>query len=111
MRGLPKAATALLLVIQALGGGAVTLAHASERSTAPAAIEAQHDARCVVLHDAVRCAVCQHATTLVVTPRILSHVIADEVVLHGPVASPVVPGRATHNPAAAPRAPPADSRS
>ena len=52
---------ALLLVLQALGGGAVALAHADERSSAPAAFEAHHTASCPVVHDASRCALCQYA--------------------------------------------------
>jgi len=58
---------ALLLGLQALGGGAVALAHATERSSAPAAFEAHHTASCAVLHDAARCALCQYAG-LRVTP-------------------------------------------
>src|SRR3989442_1014702 len=52
---------ALLLTLQALGSGAVALAHATERTTAPAAFEAHHSASCPVLHDAARCALCQYA--------------------------------------------------
>jgi len=52
---------ALLLVLQALGPGAVSLAHATERTTAPAGWEARHTATCAVLHDAARCAVCHYA--------------------------------------------------
>jgi len=58
---------ALLLTLQALGGGAVALAHATERVSAPAAFEAHHTASCPVLHDAARCALCQYAG-LRVTP-------------------------------------------
>jgi hypothetical protein len=68
-RGLTQAVLALLLVIQALGGGVVTLAHARDVVTAPAAFESKHDARCLVLHDAVRCALCQYASALVVVQR------------------------------------------
>ena len=52
---------ALLLVFQGLAGGAVSLAHASERLTAPAHIEAQHSAACLALHDELRCALCHWA--------------------------------------------------
>jgi len=52
---------ALLLTLQALGSGAVALAHATEHTTAPAAFEAHHSASCPVLHDAARCALCQYA--------------------------------------------------
>lgn len=47
-----------LLVLRGLGGGAVVLAHAAEVPTAPAALEAPHHSDCVVVHDALRCAVC-----------------------------------------------------
>jgi len=59
---------ALLLVLQALAGGVVPLAHAGERETAPSAIEAHHDASCVVIHDALRCALCQYAGSLTTPP-------------------------------------------
>jgi hypothetical protein len=52
---------ALLLVLQGAGGGAVALAHADERSSAPAAFEAHHTASCPVVHDASRCALYQYA--------------------------------------------------
>jgi hypothetical protein len=51
----------LLLVLQGLAGGAVSLAHASERLTAPVHIEAQHSSACVALHDELRCALCHYA--------------------------------------------------
>jgi hypothetical protein len=66
MRRLKQAELALLLVIQALGGGAVTLAHARDVVSAPAAFESSHDARCPILHDALRCALCHYATAQVV---------------------------------------------
>ncbi|HYL21669.1 MAG TPA: hypothetical protein VEU74_07895 [Gemmatimonadales bacterium] len=51
----------LLLVLQGLAGGAVSLAHASERLTAPAHIEVQHGSACLALHDELRCALCHWA--------------------------------------------------
>jgi len=59
----------LLLAIQALGGGAITLAHARDVVVAPAGFEARHDARCAILHDELRCALCQYASARVVTQR------------------------------------------
>lgn len=50
-----------LLVLQGLAGGAVPLAHASERLSAPIHIEAQHASTCVALHDELRCALCHYA--------------------------------------------------
>jgi hypothetical protein len=35
----------LLLAVQALGGGAITLAHARDVTDAPPGVEAQHDGR------------------------------------------------------------------
>lgn len=61
---------ALLLVLQALAGGAVALAHAGEHTSAPVAIESHHDAHCLVLHDELRCALCQYAGCQVVTTTV-----------------------------------------
>jgi len=57
----------ILLAIQALGGGAITLAHARDVVVAPAGVEASHDARCAILHDELRCALCHYASSRVVT--------------------------------------------
>jgi hypothetical protein len=108
MRRLMKqAALAVLLIIQALGGGAVTLAHARDVVTAPAAFESAHDARCPVLHDALRCALCHYASAQVVVQRA---VVAPPA---RPTQTPVPPTRrvvvvpgAVHRTAPA-RAPPA----
>jgi hypothetical protein len=59
----------LLLAIQALGGGAITLAHARDAVVAPPRFEAQHDGRCAILHDELRCALCHYASARVVTPQ------------------------------------------
>src|SRR5438128_634712 len=56
---------AALLVIQGLAGGLVPLVHASERLSAPAHIEARHDAGCLALHDELRCALCHYANSRV----------------------------------------------
>lgn len=58
---LKRVPLALLLVVQALGGGAVTLAHARDVVAAPPGVEARHDARCAILHDEMRCALCHYA--------------------------------------------------
>jgi hypothetical protein len=57
----------ILLAIQALGGGAVSLAHARDAVVAPPGYEASHSARCAILHDELRCALCQYASAHVVT--------------------------------------------
>ena len=69
MRRLQRGTLTVLLAIQVLGGGAVTLAHARDIVTAPAAFESQHDARCPVLHDALRCALCHYASAQVVVQQ------------------------------------------
>lgn len=51
----------LLLLLQGLAGGAVSLAHASERLSAPIHIEAQHASACIALHDELRCTLCHYA--------------------------------------------------
>ncbi|HET9387136.1 MAG TPA: hypothetical protein VFO67_18515 [Gemmatimonadales bacterium] len=63
---------ALLLLIQALGGGAITLAHARDVVAAPPGLEARHDAQCAILHDEMRCALCHYAGTHMVTPQTLT---------------------------------------
>lgn len=72
---------AVLLVLQALAGGVVALAHAGERTSAPVAIEAHHDAHCLVLHDELRCALCQYAS---------AQVVAGTVAVQIPGSRPVV---------------------
>lgn len=60
---------AILLVIQALGGGAITLAHARETGVAPPGFEASHDGRCAILHDELRCALCHYASARIITQQ------------------------------------------
>jgi hypothetical protein len=64
----------LLLAIQALGGGAITLAHARDAVVAPPGFEASHDARCAILHDELRCALCHYASARVVTQQAFTFV-------------------------------------
>src|SRR3954470_19390090 len=59
----------ILLAIQALGGGAITLAHARDAVVAPPGFEARHDARCAILHDELRCALCHYASARVVVTQ------------------------------------------
>jgi hypothetical protein len=67
----PTPISALLLLVQVLAGGAVPLADAGEPETAPGAIEAHHDASCIVIHDEMRCALCQYANSLTTPPPAL----------------------------------------
>jgi hypothetical protein len=79
----------LLLVIQALGGGAVTLAHARDVVAAPPGVEASHDARCVILHDEMRCALCHYASARIVSPPVFTFATPSAPVRFTPV-QPVV---------------------
>jgi hypothetical protein len=63
---------AILLAIQALGGGAITLAHARDAVVAPPGFEASHNARCAILHDELRCALCHYASARVVTQPVFT---------------------------------------
>src|ERR1700752_335718 len=78
-----------LLVIQALGGGAITLAHARDIVAAPPGVEASHDARCAILHDEMRCALCHYASARVVSPPAFTIVAPAEIVRFTPI-EPVV---------------------
>src|SRR6266540_5154097 len=51
----------VLLLLQVVAGGAVTLADASEPLTVASHIEAPHEFGCPVVHDALRCALCHYA--------------------------------------------------
>jgi len=63
LHGWARGVAALLLTLQGLAGGAVALAHAADSQRGPVAVESGHSAQCVVLHDAARCAQCQHQAT------------------------------------------------
>lgn len=62
----------ILLALQAVGSGAVSLAHARDVVVAPPGIEARHSAGCRILHDELRCALCHYAGTRVVTQQTLT---------------------------------------
>ncbi len=66
---LRRIALTLLLAIQALGGGAISLAHARDAVVAPPGLEASHNARCAILHDELRCALCHYASARVITQQ------------------------------------------
>ena len=70
----------LLLAIQALGGGAISLAHARDVVVAPPGFEARHDARCGILHDELRCALCHFASARVVMQQAFTLVTPQAVV-------------------------------
>jgi hypothetical protein len=97
---------ALLLVLQGLAGSAVSLAHASERLSAPIHVEAQHATACIALHDELRCALCHYAGSQVQSqpPRTpLAAAAATDARLPGRSAAPAC--RSDHR-TAPPRGPP-----
>jgi hypothetical protein len=98
--------TAVLLALQVLAGVAVTLAHAGEMETAPASIEAHHDASCVVIHDAMRCALCLYFNSLNPPPPALRVGLrAPTPARTAPLAAVLGKGSPTYG-ASQPRAPP-----
>ena len=98
--------SALLLLLQLFAGGAVPLADAGEPETAPGAIEAHHDASCVVIHDALRCALCLYANSLTTPPPALRvSVRASAPARPAPLAATMGMGSPTYV-ASQPRAPP-----
>jgi len=96
----------LLLVLQGLAGGAVSLAHASERLTAPAHIEAQHGSACLALHDELRCALCQWAGAQAVSRPTSTAPLFQSSAVRRPTDPDAVPPRRPDARCAPPRAPP-----
>ena len=98
----------LLLVVQALGGGAITLAHARDIVSAPPGVEASHDARCAILHDELRCALCHYAGARSVTPQSFTLAASSETIRFSPVEPSVHLAAVTHliAPARGPPSPP-----
>lgn len=96
---------ALLFVLQAVGGGAVALAHASEPQTTPVSVETHHDASCVVIHDPIRCALCWYAGSVLTAPAAPAGPCAATVQQRVALPAVVVIGRPTFH-EALPRAPP-----
>jgi hypothetical protein len=96
-----------LLVLQGLLGGAVSLAHASDRLSAPVHIEAAHGAACIALHDELRCALCQYAGSKVTSPGLRTLVSETETSVPRPPTYDAPPPRRSDRRTAPPRAPPA----
>jgi hypothetical protein len=95
----------LLLVLQGLAGGAVTLAHAREPFTAPAHVEAQQSSSCIPLHDLLRCALC-HFAGAPLTPAVARHPAPVRLVERRPAAADPAPRTSPDHLTAPPRAPP-----
>ena len=97
----------LLLLFQALGGGVVALAHAADASAGPIALETAHTAHCPVLHDEVRCALCQYVGAHVTAPAATVAPATPAIVRWRPLPTTRLPLYAARIPSAPPRAPPA----
>jgi len=96
----------ILLALQTLGSGAITLAHARDVVVAPPGIEARHSQGCRILHDELRCALCHYAGTRVVTQQTLTVPVPARGVRVSFVA-PVFQARSVVHHTAPARAPPA----
>ena len=97
----------LLLLARGLGDGALALAHTWEAPAAPVALGSPQHTDCVVMHDALRCAVC-HVTGSGVMPAAAHWVPSADTRLPAlPVPPDGMPPAAHARAAARPRAPPA----
>ncbi len=103
---LKRIALAILLAIQAAGGGAISLAHARDAVVQPPGYEAGHDARCAILHDEMRCALCHYASARVVTQQVFILPVPATMVRFAPLPPALVLTMAVQFAAPA-RAPPA----
>jgi hypothetical protein len=83
----------ILLAMQMLGAGAVTLAHARDVLVVSPGVEASHTARCAILHDEVRCALCHYASARVVTQQAFRF----ETPVAGVRVTPVQPVTSVHS--------------
>jgi hypothetical protein len=101
-----RAFLALLLAIQVIGAGAITLAHARDLVVAPAGVESGHDGRCAILHDELRCALCHYASARVVVQNTLLPVPAPTVRLQFTPVQPRVAFLSASRHTAPARAPP-----
>jgi hypothetical protein len=107
-QGRPRPGIAVtLLVLQLLAGGLIPLAHAGEPETVPAAFDAYHGPGCVVIHDALRCALCHYAATRVLPSHGRSPVGATKPVVRRGRRAPLAPVVDDDHPSNPPRAPPA----
>lgn len=96
----------VLLVIQGAAAGTVALAHASEHFSAPAHVEGHRDAGCLVLHDELRCALCQFAGSQVTLERVHPAPVSTTLTEPRPVWADREPIAAPQHLTAPPRAPP-----
>jgi len=81
------------------------VAHARDAVVAPPGFEARHDARCAILHDELRCALCHYASARVVRQQVFTFTTPRAAVRVAPV-QPVVVFAAVVRLTAPARAPP-----
>jgi hypothetical protein len=103
---LTRLLAAPLLALQAVAGGAVTLADASEPLTVASHIEEQRAPTCPVLHDALRCALCHFAGTRVALPATVVTAPAEPIRVAAPRLDYVAVVATAVRYTAPPRAPP-----
>ncbi|HYU10052.1 MAG TPA: hypothetical protein VEK77_11830 [Gemmatimonadales bacterium] len=101
---LRRISVSVLLAIQVLGGGAVTLAHSRDAVVAPPGVEATHQ-HCAILHDELRCALCHYAGARVITQQTFTIATPATTVRFTPI-QPLVTVAATVRRTAPARAPP-----
>jgi hypothetical protein len=98
---------AMLLLSQVMVSGLVVLAHTAERPGAPAALDnQQHEGGCIMVRDALRCAVCHAPGVLPAPATALVPAAPGPAPVPVPAAGDAAPPSPVHNPAAPPRAPP-----
>jgi hypothetical protein len=103
---LTRLLAAPLLALQAVAGGAVTLADAAEPLVVTSHIETQRAPTCPVLHDALRCALCHYAGTRVALPATIVTTAAQPVRVVAPRVDYVSVVATAVRYTAPPRAPP-----
>jgi hypothetical protein len=93
-------------VLQALGGGAVALAHAAEAPVGAVRLESHHSAACVKLHDPATCTLCQYAGNGAHQTPVQLLLSTDPALPFAPTRNPEVLVVTRDRPIGGPRAPP-----
>jgi hypothetical protein len=83
-RSFLRSVAGLLVIVHGMAWGAGAWVHSADRLSTTVTIEAEHDAKCLVLSNELRCPVCQYAGSLGTPTR-------DTPALHA--VQPETPGR------------------
>jgi len=95
-----------LVVLYGAAAGLASVAHATERVSAPVHIEAERGSACLALHDEMRCVLCHFSGLQVTLPQMRARAApAPRVELLRPADRTLSPVRAAYL-TAPPRAPP-----